>query len=100
MPGHNSKAWRLRLTVQAVHAHHQVDAVVKLLVVLLRGEVGQVGGQQGQVAVQAALESQLPEQLLFGLVETGAGARGECEREMGLRERARERAQKESATRK
>ena len=50
-----------------------MDAVVKLLVVLLGGEVGQVGGQQGQVAVQAALESQLPQQLLFGLVETGAG---------------------------
>lgn len=30
------------LTVEPVHTHHKVNTVVKLLVVLFRGEVGQV----------------------------------------------------------
>lgn len=51
-------------------AHHKVNPVVKLLVVLFRREVGKVWCQEGKVAVQTGLEAQLFEQLLFGFVET------------------------------
>lgn len=52
-------------------AHHQVYAVIKLLIILFRREVGEIWCQEREVAVQAGLEAQLFEQLLFGFVETG-----------------------------
>lgn len=51
--------------------HHQVYAVIKLLIILFRREVGEIWCQEREVAVQAGLEAQLFEQLLFGFVETG-----------------------------
>lgn len=52
-------------------AHHEVYAVIKLLIILFRREVGEIWCQEREVAVQAGLEAQLFEQLLFGFVETG-----------------------------
>lgn len=59
------------LTIKPVDTHHKVNTVIKLLVVLLRGEVGQIRRQERKVAVQAGLKAQLFEQLLFGSAETG-----------------------------
>lgn len=59
------------LTVQAVDTHHQVNAVIKLFIVFLRGEIWRIRSQERKVAVQAGLEAQLLEQLLFCFVETG-----------------------------
>lgn len=59
------------LTIKPVDTHHKVNTVIKLLVVLLRGEVGQIRRQERKVAVQAGLKAQLFEQLLFGFAETG-----------------------------
>ena len=59
------------LTIKPVDTHHKVYAVIKLLVVFLGGEVGQIWCQERKVAVQAGLKAQLFEQLLFGFVETG-----------------------------
>lgn len=57
----------------------QVYAILKLLILLLRGEVGQVGGQVREVTVQGCLEHQVFHQILFGPVETGTqcGQRGQ-----------------------
>lgn len=52
-------------------AHYKVYPVVKFLVILLRGEVGQIWCQERKVAVQTRLKAQLFEQLLFGFEETG-----------------------------
>lgn len=59
------------LTIKPVDTHHKVYAVIELLVVFLRWEVGQIRCQERKVAVQAGLKAQLFEQLLFGFVETG-----------------------------
>lgn len=59
------------LTIKPMDAHHKVYAVIKLLVILFRREVGEIWRQEREVAVQAGLEAQLFEQLLFGFVETG-----------------------------
>lgn len=52
-------------------AHHEMDAIVKLFIIFLGGEVWQIGGQEGKVAVQTGLKAQLLYQLLFSFVETG-----------------------------
>lgn len=59
------------LTVQAVDTHHQVNAVIKLFVIFLRGEIWKIRRQERKVAVQAGLEAQLLEQLLLCFVEAG-----------------------------
>lgn len=53
--------------------HYQVNAVIKLFVVFLRGEIWKIRSQQRKVAVQAGLKAQLFEQLLFCFVEAGEG---------------------------
>lgn len=58
-------------TIEPVDTHHEVYAVIKLFVILLGGEVGQIRGQEREVAVKAGLKTQLFEQLVFGFVETG-----------------------------
>lgn len=63
------------LTVQSVDTHHQVNAVIKLFVVFLGGEIRKIRRQEGKVAVQAGLEAQLFEQLLLCFVEAGEEGR-------------------------
>lgn len=63
------------LTIKAVDTDNQVYAILKLLIFLLRGEIGQVGGQVREVTVQGCLEYQLLHQILFGPVETGTQRR-------------------------
>lgn len=60
----------LSLTIKAMDTHNKMDAIVKFLLILFRGKVGQVGGQVGEVTVQGGLEVQLFQQVLFGLVKT------------------------------
>lgn len=67
------------LTIKPVDTHHKVNTVIKLLIVLLRGEVGQIWRQERKVAVQAGLKAQLFEQLLFGFVETGEKGEITCD---------------------
>lgn len=59
-----------KLTIKPVDTHHEVYAIVKLLIVLLRGEVGEIWCQERKVTVQAGLKAQLFEQFLFGFEET------------------------------
>lgn len=67
------------LTIKPVDTHHKVNTIIKLLIVLLRGEVGQIWRQERKVAVQAGLKAQLFEQLLFGFVETGEKGEITCD---------------------
>lgn len=60
----------LSLTIEPVDTHDEMYAIIELLVVLFGREVGEIGRQERKVTVQAGLEAQLFEQLLFGLVET------------------------------
>lgn len=63
------------LTIQAVDTHHQVDAIIKLFIVFLGGEIWKIRCQERKVAVQVGLEAQLFEQLLLCFVETGEEGR-------------------------
>lgn len=78
------------LTIQAVDTHHQVDPVVKLLIVFLGGEIRKIGGQERKVAIATGLEAQLLQQLLFGFVEPGGRKsvceKSVCESRLGARE--------------
>lgn len=77
-PEASERCWRCVnghgiLTVQAVDTHHQVNTVIKLFIIFLRGEIRKIRSQERKVAVQAGMEAQLLEQLLFCFVETGGG---------------------------